>query len=80
LNVVVAPEASFALAHVNVHWLDFVAADEPLPLSGLSVAPEGTASFVQCTPLGTSNETLYPVAAWGPLFFTLMVPQKLGPS
>jgi hypothetical protein len=75
LNVFDAPAASFALAHVKTQWLLFVAADEPLPLSGESVAPEGTVSLVQCAPLGTSKATAKPVAADGPAFFTVTVPQ-----
>jgi hypothetical protein len=80
LKVFDAPDASLALAHVNLQWFDVVVADAPLPFSGLNVAPEGTASFVQCAPLGTSNSTVKPVAPPGPLFFTVMVPQKFGPS
>jgi hypothetical protein len=57
LNVADAPEASFALAQVYTQWFDVVVADEPLPLRGLSFAPEGTESFVQCAPLAMSNAT-----------------------
>jgi hypothetical protein len=80
LNVFEAPDASVALDQVNLQWFDVVVADVPLPVSGLKTAPDGTASFVQCVPLGTSNATEYPEALDGPLFFTVIVPQKLGPS
>jgi hypothetical protein len=80
LNVLDAPDAIVPPDHVNLQWFDFVAAEDPLPNNGLSVAPEGTVSFVQCTPLGTSNSTTRPVAAEGPAFLTLIVPQKFGPS
>jgi hypothetical protein len=80
LNVFVVPAANEVLAHVNTQWFDDVEAELPVPLSGLKVAPEGTASFVQWTPLGTSNATVKPVVLPGPLFFTEIVPQKLGPS
>ncbi len=43
--------------------------------SVIGVAPEGTLSFVQCAPLGTSNATWNPVAPDGPLFLNASVPQ-----
>jgi hypothetical protein len=75
LNVFVAPTASDPVAHVKTQWFDLVAADVPLPLRGLSVAPLGTVSFVQWTPLGTSKATVRPTADEGPSFFTERVPQ-----
>jgi hypothetical protein len=74
LNVFVAFDPSEALAHVKTQWLALVTADEPCPLRGLSVAPEGTLSFVQWTPLGTSNSTVIPVTAFDP-FLKVIVPQ-----
>jgi hypothetical protein len=47
----------------------------PLPVRGLNVAPEGTASLVQCTPLGTSKETAKPSHADALRFLTARVPQ-----
>ena len=57
MNVSDAPAASVLLDHVNVHEFDVVAADVPLPERGLSVAPAGTVSLVQWSPLGTVNWT-----------------------
>jgi hypothetical protein len=75
LNVTEAPFASVALDHVNTHLFDDVAAEVPLPLRGLSLAPDGTLSFVQWSPLGTLNCTAYPCRADEPVFLTVMVPQ-----
>jgi hypothetical protein len=47
LNVIEAPLASEALDHVKTHLFDDVAAELPLPLRGLSLAPDGTLSLVQ---------------------------------
>jgi hypothetical protein len=80
LNVTDAPDASVAFDQVNLQWFDVVEAEAPLPVSGLKTAPAGTASFVQCAPLGTSNATEYPDALEGPLFLKANVPQKFGPS
>jgi hypothetical protein len=74
LNVFDAPAASDAPDHVKVQWLPFVTADEPLPFSGLSFAPEGTLSFVQCAPEGRSKSTAKLVIALEPLV-TVIVPQ-----
>jgi hypothetical protein len=60
LNVIDAPLASVALDQVNTHLFDLVVADDPLPLKGLNLAPDGTVSLVQCTPLGTLNCTANP--------------------
>ena len=57
MKVTEAPAASVLLAHVNLHVFDVVVADVPLPERGLSVAPEGTVSFVQWSPLGSVNST-----------------------
>jgi hypothetical protein len=70
-----APLASVVLDQVKTHLFDCVAADDPLPLRGLSFAPDGTESFVQCTPLGTLNCTENPWSAEAPVFFTVIVPQ-----
>jgi hypothetical protein len=75
LKVFVAPAARVALDHVKTQWFDDVLAALPLPLRGLSVAPVGTASFVQCAPAGTSNETANPCHAEGAAFLTDNVPQ-----
>jgi hypothetical protein len=74
LNVVDAPAASDDV-NVKVHWLDVVCADVPLPVRGLSVAPDGTASFVQWSPLGTLKETANPCHEPAPSFLTVIVPQ-----
>ena len=57
MNVSDAPAASVLFAHVNLHVFDVVVADVPLPERGLSVAPDGTVSLVQWSPLGTVNWT-----------------------
>jgi hypothetical protein len=75
LNVSDAPAASVLLDQVNVHTFEVVLADVPLPLRGLSEAPEGTVSFVQWSPLGTENLTAKPVTLAAPLFLTVIVPQ-----
>jgi hypothetical protein len=80
LNVSEAPAPSDLLDHVNLQVFDVVAAELPLPLRGLSVAPEGTASLVQWTPLGTLNWTLNPDTLDDPPFLMVIVPQKFGPS
>ena len=80
MNVAEAPAASFALAHVNTQWFEVVAADVPLPDSGLNFAPDGTESFVQCAPLGTLKATEYPVTLAEPLFLIVIVPQYSEPS
>jgi hypothetical protein len=75
LNVSEAPAASVLLDHVNLQVFDVVAADVPLPVSGLRTAPEGTVSLVQWSPLGTLNWTVNPVTEDDPLFLIVMVPQ-----
>jgi hypothetical protein len=79
LNVFDAPAASDE-ANVNVHSFDFVAADDPLPLRGLNVAPDGTESFVQWSPLGIPKETANPFHEECPVFWTVIVPHMFGPS
>jgi hypothetical protein len=74
LNVLVAPAASVCVK-VKVHAFDVVHAEVPVPVRGLSVEPEGTASLVQCTPAGTSKDTAKPTHACEPLFLTASVPQ-----
>jgi hypothetical protein len=74
LNVLVAPGASDCV-HVKMHTFDVVWAEAPVPVKGLNVAPEGIASLVQCTPLGTSKETAKPFHADALLFLTVRVPQ-----
>jgi hypothetical protein len=75
LNVVDAPFASVALDHVKTHLFDDVVAEEPLPLRGLNLAPDGTLSLVQWSPLGTLNWTANPWSADDPVFLTVIVPQ-----
>jgi hypothetical protein len=74
LNVFDAPLASDDV-QVNVHVFEVVVADEPLPLRGLSFAPEGTLSLVQCAPLATLKVTAKPLRAEAPVFLIVMVPQ-----
>ncbi len=69
------PAASVALAHVNLQTFDVVCAEVPLPVRGLSVAPEGTVSFVQWSPLGTLNCTEKPVTLLDAPFLIVIVPQ-----
>jgi hypothetical protein len=47
LKVSDAPPFNVVFAHVKVHSFDVVLAELPLPVSGLSFAPDGTASLVQ---------------------------------
>jgi hypothetical protein len=75
LNVKDAPAFSVVFAQVKMHVLEEVVAELPVPLSGVSAAPEGTASFVQWSPLGTLNETSKPVTAEDPVFSIVIVPQ-----
>jgi hypothetical protein len=75
LNVLDAPAASVVFDHVNVQTFDCVTALVPLPLSGPSVAPLGTVSFVQWSPLGTLNFTEKPVTLLDPPFLIVIVPQ-----
>ena len=75
MNVVEAPALICAEAHVNVHLFELVAAELPDPVSGLRVAPEGTVSLVQWSPLGTLNETAKPVTVALPVFLIVIVPQ-----
>jgi hypothetical protein len=74
------PEVSVAPDQVYVHVLDVVVADDPVPVSGLSTAPAGTASLVQCAPLGTLNVKEKCEAFEGPLFLKVIVPHQFGPS
>ena len=78
--VIVAPEASVVFDQVNVHVFDVVNAEVPVPVSGLSTAPVGTASLVQCAPVGTLNVSEKFDAFAGPLFLKLIVPHQFGPS
>src|SRR5215475_5192986 len=75
-----APDATVVPDQVYVHVLDVVTADDPVPVRGLSTAPAGTASLVQCTPLGTLNVTEKCEALAGPLFLNVIVPHQFGPS
>jgi hypothetical protein len=75
LNVSDAPAASVVCGHEKMQTFDFVVADAPLPTSGPSVAPEGTASLVQWSPLGMLNCTAKPVTLLEPSFLNVMVPQ-----
>jgi hypothetical protein len=74
LKVVEAPAASEP-DHVNLQTFELVVADVPLPVRGLSVAPEGTVSLVQWSPLGIVNWTAYPLTADEPPFLMVIVPQ-----
>jgi hypothetical protein len=69
------PFTARVLVHVNVQVFDFVVADEPLPLRGLSLAPDGTESLVQCAPDGTLKVTAKPFNADDPVFLMVIVPQ-----
>jgi hypothetical protein len=76
LKVSEVPAASDVLEdHVKMHVFEVVAAELPLPVSGLNVAPDGTVSFVQCAPLGTLNLTDKPEAVAEPVFVTVIAPQ-----
>jgi hypothetical protein len=75
LNVSDAPAASVVLAHVYVHTFEVVNADVPLPVRGVSLAPVGTASLVQWSPLGTVNLTANPATLEAASFLIVIVPQ-----
>ncbi len=75
-----APDASVVFDQVNVHVFDVVNAEVPVPVSGLSTAPVGTVSLVQCTPVGTLNVRAKFEAFAGPLFLKVIVPHQFGPS
>jgi hypothetical protein len=75
LNVSDAPAASFAVDQVNLQTFDCVCAELPVPLRGPRVAPEGTVSFVQCSPLGTVKSTEKPVTLLDAVFLIAIVPQ-----
>jgi hypothetical protein len=75
LNVSDAPAAIVALDHVNVQTFDCVYAELPEPVSGLKVAPEGTASLVQWSPLGMVNRTEKPATPLDVVFLMVIVPQ-----
>jgi hypothetical protein len=75
LNVSDAPAASVVWAHVKTQTFACVVAEVPEPTSGPSVAPGGTASFVQWSPLGMLNRTENPVTLLDWSFLTVIVPQ-----
>ena len=74
VNVFVAPGVRVAFDHVNVQTLEVVWAVVPVPVRGLSFAPDGTTALLQWSPDVTLNVTEKLLHVETPVFLTAIAP------